>query len=153
MRTLEVYTDGSCNNKNGFGGWGFVMFPTGKEEQVIRRNQGFSETTNNRMEMLGVIEALKLVPDAVMMVNIHSDSRYVIDGITKWIHKWVRDNALDDMKNADLWKQMYELVHERSLLHVRFIWVKGHAGNKWNEEADKLAGEAYRKTLTEHNAS
>lgn len=139
---FHVYTDGSCWAKDKIGGYGFVLFPVGQEGRAIERCKGYKNTTNNRMEMRAVIEALKLIPDVKARVLVHSDSQYTINGITQWIHKWKRNGVLEDMKNADLWEEFYPLVHERKNLTIDFKWVKGHAGNKFNEVADELAGEA-----------
>lgn len=138
MSLFEVYTDGACANNQGEGlqpgGWAavFVDGPT--------LSGGESETTNNRMEMRAVIEALKNTPPN-SQVKIYSDSAYVINCFKqKWIDKWEKNgwmtSAKKPVENKDLWLEMRQLEQER---HIEWIKVKGHSGNHWNEMADQLA--------------
>jgi ribonuclease HI len=141
--SITVYTDGSALNNPGPGGWGFVVLGA---DEIEEYSQGYKHTTNNRMEMMAVINALEslvvLKNDAIM---IHSDSQYVINGITKgWAKGWKKKGwKKGDGKpalNPDLWGIMLDLVEEFPKLS--FKWVKGHAGNAFNERADELANGA-----------
>ena len=133
MRTMNrtlIYTDGSCflTRPHKPGGWAFVI--PGEFEV----SGGTRETTNNRMELTSVIEALKFT-DKNSQISIWSDSKYVIKGITEFIHNW-RKRKWDKVKNVDLWKELDILTYERD---IDWNWVKAHNGNIWNERADLLA--------------
>jgi len=136
MKKVSIYTDGACSGNPGKGGWGAVL-KFGDQEKNI---SGFhAETTNNRMELSGVIFALKALKESCE-VELFSDSKYVLDGITKWIDGWKakgwKTASKQPVKNQDLW---IELDFERSRHKIEFIWVKGHSGDKYNELADELA--------------
>jgi ribonuclease HI len=140
MSKLVIYTDGACSGNPGPGGYGAVL-KFGEHEKEIKG--GFRSTTNNRMEILAVIEGLKALKKN-SQVTVYSDSKYVIDTMTKgWALNWKRKNwmrtAKDKAKNSDLWEQMLEL---EQLHEVQWKWVKGHAGDPMNERADRLAVEA-----------
>ena len=133
---VVIYTDGACKGNPGVGGWGAWLRWGGHEKELFG---GAPETTNNRMELTAVIEALQLLKRR-SPVAIYTDSEYVKNGITTWIHNWKKrgwrtaDNK--PVKNADLWTQLDGLVaaHE-----VQWHWVRGHAGDPGNERADQLA--------------
>jgi ribonuclease HI len=133
---VEIYTDGACKGNPGRGGWGALLRFDGKERELFG---GEAETTNNRMELLAVIEALAALKRSCR-VRVHTDSRYVQQGITAWIGNWKRRGwrTADGkpVKNVDLWRRLDDLAagHE-----VQWIWVKGHAGHDGNERADALA--------------
>lgn len=143
MSTYTIYTDGGCNPNPGPGGWGAVLLVDGQAPQEI--SGGEAETTNNRMEIMAAKEALRALP-AAADVDLYTDSVYVRDGITKWIVGWRssgwKTKARVDVKNRDLWE---ELDAELQRHEVRWHWVKGHAGNQWNERADELATAAIAK--------
>jgi len=134
---VTVYTDGSCIGNPGAGGWGVVIRGGGKKKEI---SGGEAETTNNRMELLGPIEALKfLTPEH--NVTLYSDSQYVVNGIIKgWAASWRKNGWVkgdgEPAKNADLWAELLTLVETRN---VQLRWVKGHAGNPDNERCDQLA--------------
>lgn len=147
---LTFYTDGACLKNPGPGGWSFVLY-NDNNDVVMEDSGGEVDTTNNRMELMGAICALeycilmdvyqpmttkKDLPD----VKIITDSQYVKNGVTEWIHGWVKNNWRGSggkaIKNQDLWQRMYELS---SKMTVEWAWVKGHAGNIGNERADVLA--------------
>ncbi len=132
-----IYTDGACQGNPGPGGWGYVILDDGTAG--AERCGGERKTTNNRMEMQAVIEALRALRKGEE-VTIYTDSTYLKNGITSWIHKWKRNgwktSAGQPVKNDDLWREMLQLTEPRA---VTFRWVKGHAGNRWNERADELA--------------
>lgn len=139
MTTVEVYTDGACSGNPGPGGWGAILAWKGREKEIYG---GEAETTNNRMELTAAIEALRAL-NRPCKINLHTDSRYVMDGITRWIHGWRKNGwrtaDKKPVKNADLWQALVEAMapHE-----VNWIWVKGHSGHEGNERADALARRA-----------
>jgi ribonuclease HI len=133
---VQIYTDGACSGNPGPGGWGVLLIYNGHEKELCG---GEAETTNNRMELMAAIEAMNALKRNVS-VDLHTDSVYVKDGITKWIHNW-KDNgwrtaAKKPVKNADLWQALDKSLADH---HVTWHWVKGHAGDPGNERADELA--------------
>ncbi len=134
--TLDVFTDGACRGNPGPGGWGALLRWGSRERELFG---GEPDTTNNRMELTAVIEALKSLTRPVSVV-VHTDSTYVQQGITKWIHGWKkngwRTKAREPVKNADLWAELDTAVAQHQ---VEWRWVKGHAGHEGNERADALA--------------
>lgn len=133
---VEIYTDGACKGNPGPGGWGVLLRYKGKERELYG---GEANTTNNRMELMAVIQALQLLTRRVP-VRITTDSQYVMKGITEWIVNWKRNGwrtaAKKPVKNADLWRQLDQLVAAND---VCWTWVKGHNGHPDNERADVLA--------------
>lgn len=143
MAKVTVYTDGGASGNPGPGGWGAVLI-SGKHRKEM--NGGFRLTTNNRMELLAVIKALEAMKNPGTEVTIYSDSKYVVDAVTKkWVFGWVK-KGFKGKKNPDLWKRFLKIyaVHK-----VDFVWVKGHAGNELNERADRLAVSAYEEGVLE----
>lgn len=133
---IEVYTDGSAKGNPGPGGYGVILRFNGNEKEI---SQGFRMTTNNRMELLAVIVALEHLKTNKHPVKIHSDSKYVVDSITKgWVFNWQK-KGFKGKKNVDLWKR-YLSIHSK--FKLSFEWVKGHAGHPENERCDVLAVEA-----------
>ena len=137
-KTIDIYTDGACRGNPGPGGWGALLV-AGRHEK--RMHGGEPETTNNRMELMAAIRALEVLerPSAITVVT---DSAYVKNGVTTWIHGWKRNGwktaDRKPVKNAELWQRLDEL---RTLHDVEWHWVKGHAGHPENERADELARE------------
>ncbi len=133
---IEIYTDGACSGNPGPGGWGAVLLYREHKKEIFG---GEASTTNNRMEMKAVIEALKAVKKSAQVV-LYIDSQYVKDGMTKWIFSWKKNGWRNanrkTIKNMDLWQ---ELDIEVSRHNIEWIWVKGHSGNHYNEIADQLA--------------
>ena len=133
---VELFTDGACKGNPGPGGWGAVLRFKGKEREL---SGGEPDTTNNRMEMMAAIEGLKALTRPCH-VKLWTDSKYMMDGITKWIHGWQRNGwrtaDKKPVKNADLWQALLAAVAPH---RVEWHWVKGHAGHPENERADKLA--------------
>ena len=136
---VEIATDGACKGNPGPGGWGVVLRMGGREKEL---SGGEPLTTNNRMELTAAIrglEALKRPCD----VSLATDSRYVMDGLTKWIHGWRRNGwktaAKQPVKNADMWQALVEAIARH---RIAWEWVKGHAGHPDNEHADRLASDA-----------
>ena len=133
-----IYTDGACSGNPGAGGWAAIIFNK-TSGQKLKRVGGEIETTNNRMELRAVIEALESVPKASSLV-IFTDSKYVINGIESWIVKWKTNNWIGsnkkNVKNKDLWTRLDVLSNQ---FQIKWNWVKGHSGDKYNEEVDRLA--------------
>ena len=146
MPVLEIYTDGACSGNPGAGGWGAIL-RYGKVEKKLSGAE--QETTNNRMELTAVIESLKALHRDCEIV-IHTDSRYVMDGVTNWMPNWKKNNwrtsnKKSAVKNVDLWQELDMLLTKHQ---VRWIWVKGHNGHPENERVDKLARDAIKSLKT-----
>lgn len=139
MKKVEIFTDGACKGNPGPGGWGAVLRTGGHEKELSGHAPA---TTNNRMELTAVIEALAALKSPCE-VALHTDSRYVIDGITKWIFGWQKNDwknaAKKPVLNIDLWQALLIAVRPHK---ISWHWVKGHAGHPENERADKLASDA-----------
>ena len=139
MKKVEIFTDGACKGNPGPGGWGVVL-RMGHHEKDMAGSE--PDTTNNRMELTAVIRALEALKEPCH-VHLHTDSRYVIDGITKWIFGWQKNGwktaAKKPVLNGDLWQ---ELLLATKRHRIEWIWVKGHDGHPENERADKLASDA-----------
>jgi ribonuclease HI len=133
---IEIFTDGACSGNPGPGGWGAILRSGDTEKELFG---GELLTTNNRMEMMAVIEALRALKKPVA-AKVHTDSQYVQKGISEWIHGWKRRGwktaAKDPVKNEDLWRELDRLAARHD---IEWIWVKGHAGHPENERADALA--------------
>ncbi len=132
---VTIYTDGGCEPNPGTGGWGAILIFGDRRKEL---SGGESHTTNNRMEMTAAIRALEALKRRCR-VRLHTDSKYLISGITSWIHLWKRKNWMRGTKpvlNADLWRRLEELDGKHE---VEWIWVRGHAGNPNNERCDYLA--------------
>ena len=136
---IKIYTDGSCLNNPGNGGWAAIINDNGKISKITGNEKN---TTNNKMELIAPINALKKI-NKEESVEIYTDSKYVKQGITEWINKWINNgwktSKKEDVKNKDLWLELYEL---NNLLKIKWIWVKAHTGNPLNEEVDMLAKKA-----------
>ncbi len=135
-KNLEIYTDGACRGNPGPGGWGALLLYGDKQKEMYGGEQ---HTTNNRMELLAAINALKTLKRPCEL-TLYTDSQYVRKGITEWIEGWKKRNwrtaAKKPVKNDDLWRMLDEQVNRHQ---VKWVWVKGHAGNEGNEAADQLA--------------
>ena len=136
---IRIYTDGSCLENPGNGGWAAII----NENGAIKRVSGSEKnTTNNRMELMAPINALKKM-DPNKEIEIYTDSKYVKLGITEWINNWLKNNwktsKKGDVKNKDLWLELYSL---NKSLNIKWNWIKAHAGNQLNEEVDLLAKKA-----------
>jgi ribonuclease HI len=139
VKTVEIYTDGACSGNPGPGGWGAVLKYGAHEKEI---SGGAAETTNNRMELTAVIEALRLLKEPCV-VELYSDSKYVIDALSLgWAQSWKRKGWIKSDKkpalNADLWETLLTLTQQHEL---RCHWVKGHADNAYNNRCDALAVE------------
>lgn len=139
MKEVIIYTDGACSGNPGPGGYGVVLLFNGHRKEL---SGGAAHTTNNRMEIMAVIEGLTALKEPCA-VSLYSDSRYVVDAVEKgWASKWERNNWMrnsrDKAENADLWQILLSLLHKHK---VKMIWVKGHNANRENERCDRLARE------------
>ncbi|MBR5543493.1 MAG: ribonuclease HI [Oscillospiraceae bacterium] len=137
MKQVTIYTDGACSGNPGPGGWGAILEYNGVEKEL---SGGADETTNNRMELTAVIEALSALREPCR-VSLYTDSKYIVDGINEgWAVKWRENSWMRNKKekalNPELWERLLDLIatHE-----VTFIWVKGHASNEKNNRCDQLA--------------
>ena len=135
--SIKVYTDGACKGNPGPGGWGVYIQSNDEEKDLYGGNP---ETTNNQMEMQAALEALKYLKDKDEVIELYTDSNYLRQGITEWIHKWKLNNwrtaAKKPVANRDLWVEISDLNEK---MNVEWNWVKGHAGDPGNERADQLA--------------
>jgi len=133
---IEIYTDGAALGNPGPGGYGTILLCNGKRKEL---SQGYKYTTNNRMELLAVIEGLKALKNENCKVTVYSDSQYVVNAIEKkWVFGWVKKRFIGK-KNPDLWLEFLEYYRKHD---VKLVWVKGHAGIKENERADFLSVQA-----------
>lgn len=139
MKKVDIFTDGACKGNPGPGGWG-ALLRMGRHEKEL--SGGDPDTTNNRMEMTAVIRALNALIEPCE-VRLHTDSRYVIDGITRWVHGWQKNGWVNASKkpvrNAELWHDLIEAARPHQ---IEWIWVKGHSGHPENERVDRLACDA-----------
>lgn len=131
---LIIYTDGAARGNPGPGGYGAILMYGNKTKEL---SAGYRLTTNNRMELLAVISALKALTKENISLTIYSDSQYVINSVEKkWLDNWVKTNFKGGKKNKDLWMEFYRLSKKFS---IKFVWVKGHAENIYNNRCDELA--------------
>jgi ribonuclease HI len=142
---VDLYTDGACSGNPGPGGWGVLLLYKENEKELCG---GEPATTNNRMELMAAIQGLESLKRD-MKVRVHTDSNYVKDGITKWIHGWKKNgwkNAKKEpVKNAELWQRLEKAIERHD---VSWHWVKGHSGHPENERADALARQGMAPYLT-----
>ena len=135
--SITIYTDGACSGNPGPGGWGAILMWNDHEKEL---SGGESDTTNNRMEMMAVIKALEALKKDNTEVTIYTDSKYVLQGATEWLEGWKargwKSANKKPVKNKDLWELIDSQIQRHS---VKFIWVKGHSGDEFNERVDKLA--------------
>ena len=136
---IKIYTDGSCLNNPGDGGWAAIININGNIKKISGSSK---DTTNNKMELMAPIKALQEIKKK-QKIEIYTDSQYVRLGITDWINKWIKNNwqtsKNENVKNKELWVELYELSKS---FKISWIWVKAHAGNTLNEEVDLIAKKA-----------
>jgi ribonuclease HI len=146
---VEIFTDGACKGNPGIGGWGALLQYNGKERELCG---GELETTNNRMELMAAIRALAALKRPCRVI-LHTDSKYVQQGISEWVHNWKKRGwktaDKKPVKNEDLWRQLDELAAKH---RVQWVWVKGHAGHDGNERADQLANQGVEQLLNGETA-
>ena len=143
MKQVEVYTDGACSGNPGPGGWGAILEYKGLKKEL---SGGEKSTTNNRMELTAVIEALKALKKECD-ITIYTDSRYVMDGVQEWmpnwkLNGWKTTNKKSPVKNVELWQILDSLLSKHK---IKWVWVKGHNGHPENERVDKLARDEAKK--------
>lgn len=131
---IIVYTDGSSRGNPGRGGYGAILMSGNRKKEI---SQGYRLTTNNRMELMGVIAALEAMKKTGLNITIYSDSQYIVKAIKEgWLNKWMATNFAKGKKNKDLWVRFYSLYKQHN---IKFVWVKGHADNPYNNRCDALA--------------
>ncbi len=134
MEKILLYTDGASRGNPGPGGYGALLIWGHHRKEL---SQGYRLTTNNRMELLGVIAGLQAIKKNNLPITVYSDSQYIVNSVEKgWLKNWIKTNFKGGKKNADLWKQYYQLAQNFS---IKFVWVKGHADNPYNNLCDELA--------------
>ena len=145
MKKVKIYTDGACSGNPGPGGWGAILFYEENKKEIFGNKK---DTTNNIMELTAVIEALKLLK-VECEVELYSDSAYVVNAFEQgWIYNWRKNNwktsGKDDVKNRELWEELYDLTQKHK---VKFIKVKGHSDNEFNNRCDYLATNAIKELI------
>ena len=134
---LTIYTDGAARGNPGRGGFGTILIWKGVAKEL---SGGFRLTTNNRMEIMSVIAGLEALNKKGLNITIYSDSQYVVRSVSEgWLENWIKTDFKGGKKNTDLWKRYYDLAKGQ---HIKFVWVKGHADNPYNNRCDELATEA-----------
>ncbi|MDE2563549.1 MAG: ribonuclease HI [Sphingomonadales bacterium] len=139
MKHVEIFTDGACKGNPGPGGWGAIL-RMGEHEKELSGSE--TATTNNRMELMAAIRALQALKEPCR-VTLHTDSKYVLDGITRWVFGWQKNGwktaDRKPVKNGELWRELVDATRPHRL---EWVWVKGHDGHPENERADRLASDA-----------
>jgi ribonuclease HI len=134
LNSINIYTDGAARGNPGPGGYGIILLYGNHRKEL---SKGYRLTTNNRMELMAVIEALKTLKKNDLPVHIYSDSQYVVRAISEgWLNTWIKTNFKGGKKNSDLWKEYYTIAKQFS---ITMHWVKGHANNPFNNRCDELA--------------
>lgn len=147
MKRIEIFTDGACSGNPGAGGWGALL----RYKTTERELSGYeAQTTNNRMELTAVIEALRALRERCF-ITLYTDSKYVMDGVNEWLENWKANgwrtaNKKSEVKNVDLWQVLDELLKKQE---IHWVWVKGHNGHEENERVDKLARDEIVKNKKE----
>jgi len=145
LQIVEAFTDGACSGNPGPGGWGVLLRYKDKEKQL---HGGEPDTTNNRMELMAAIMALEVLKRPCQ-IDLTTDSQYLRQGITQWIHNWVKNNwrtaNKKPVKNQDLWQRLHAATQQHK---INWHWVKGHAGHRENEIADQLARQGLETAAT-----
>jgi len=137
---LTIYTDGAARGNPGRGGYGAILMWKGAVKEI---SKGYKFTTNNRMELMSVIAALESLTRPGVHIEVYSDSKYVVQAVSeRWLDKWIATDFKGGKKNKDLWTKYHQLAKEH---HIKFIWVKGHASNPYNQRCDELATSAADK--------
>ena len=131
---IIIYTDGSSRGNPGPGGYGAILMSGNKAKEL---SAGYRRTTNNRMELMGVIAALEALKKPGLHITLYTDSQYIVKAVKEgWLNKWLATNFAGGKKNKDLWVKFYNLYKQH---HIKFVWVKGHADNAYNNRCDVLA--------------
>ncbi len=142
---ITIYTDGGCKPNPGIGGWAALLIHSDTEKAIFGYDPA---TTNNRMELTAAVRALESLKQP-SLVEFHTDSTYLRSGITSWLAKWQRNgwrtSAGKPVENQDLWRALFTQTQQHN---IRWVWVRGHAGNRYNERVDKLATQAREQRLS-----
>jgi ribonuclease HI len=134
QKELKIYTDGASRGNPGPGGWGAILIWGNVKKEL---SAGYKRTTNNRMELMAVIRALEALTKEGLNITVYSDSQYVVKAVTEgWLRKWIATGFKGGKKNRDLWMQYYNLALKQN---IKFVWVRGHADNPYNNRCDELA--------------
>ena len=134
---VVIYTDGSSRGNPGPGGYGAILISGSRKKEL---SGGYRKTTNNRMELMAVIAALEALKKPNLRITLYSDSQYIVRALNEgWLNKWMATNFAKGKKNKDLWVRFYDLYRQHK---IRFVWVKGHADNPYNNRCDELATSA-----------
>ena len=146
-KAVVIYTDGACRGNPGPGGWGVSLRYNGTKKSLYG---GDEQTTNNRMELMAAIQGLESLKRSCS-INLYTDSKYVLEGVTKWMVNWKKRNwttaAKKPVKNVELWKRLDAAVDNHD---INWVWVKGHSGDEGNEMADALANQGIDEMLAKH---
>jgi len=133
-QSIQMYTDGAARGNPGPGGYGVILMSGSHRKEL---SQGYRKTTNNRMELMAVIAGLEAIKKKGMNITVYTDSQYIAKAINEgWLKNWIATQFKGGKKNKDLWMQFQELAQEH---HIKFVWVKGHADNPFNNRCDELA--------------
>jgi len=133
-KEIIMYTDGSSRGNPGPGGYGTILMSGDHTKEL---SQGYRKTTNNRMELMAAIAGLEALKKTGLQIVIYSDSQYIVKALNEgWLNKWMATNFSGGKKNKDLWVRFYNLYRQH---HIKFVWVKGHAANRYNNRCDELA--------------
>ena len=133
-QSIQMYTDGAARGNPGPGGYGVILMSGSHRKEL---SQGYRKTTNNRMELMAVIAGLEAIKKKGMNITVYTDSQYIAKAINEgWLKNWIATQFKGGKKNKDLWMQFQELAQEH---HIKFVWVKGHADNSFNNRCDELA--------------
>lgn len=136
-KKLIIYSDGAARNNPGKGGYGAILIWGSTKKEL---SAGYKLTTNNRMELMGVIAALQVLTKEQLHIEVYTDSKYLVDSVEKkWLHNWIKTDFKGGKKNKDLWLLYYKLASKHD---IKFNWVKGHADNPFNNRCDELATKA-----------
>ena len=134
MSEVIMYTDGASRGNTGPGGYGVILISGNHKKEL---SGGYKKTTNNRMELMGVIAGLEALKKKNLNITIYSDSQYIVKALNEgWLNKWLATNFAKGKKNKDLWVRFYDLYQQHK---IKFVWVKGHADNPYNNRCDELA--------------
>jgi ribonuclease HI len=139
MDIINIYTDGACSKNPGHGAYAAILLYKGHEKTI----SGYKEwTTNQEMEISAILNALKLIKSKDITINLYSDSKYALDGMTTWMHDWAKKQWKKDIKHKQIWQEIYIIYNT---LKINCIWVKGHSNNLYNEKCDKIAKDLIKK--------